>query len=855
MSTTTELADWLNGTANGGPNGDGRYPLTGSDGTVVLVYCPAAQALNPPADPEPVEVFADSASAAAADAATSKIAAAASAADAYQSALTATAKAATATSAATTASTKAGEASTSASAASAAQSAAESAQAAAGVAAADADASADAAADSADSAQQALTDIQSSVSGITRYKGVWDASGNTLPANPAQGDFYKIQVGGQPAGMDLSPNDQIFYNGTQWDAIDNTDQVTTVFGRKGAVVLTVADVPSLPASIIGSGTLAAARSWALTGVVTSAAGSSVTAIADNALSIAKTNGLRGELDGKQTAGDNTSIGSSGYIYDAGSGTLGVRAGVSPNFAYFNFKQDGSFNVLNGGITAASVSVGGNAVWHAGNFNPATKADSTNPTLTGNVNITNALDVGPVTGSRVHLETGGTANAGWIGFFNTANVRTGYIGNSDANVLMIMPEGGRSLQVGSGATFAGNISLPNGSSISVPGGGKLSTGPQGGTWTVQQGVAAGNAFSIADYTGAVQWSWDNALNLATTKTATFGIVNADSYGGAGVSAAASNNTLVKRNPSGYVYANYFNMTANDVGATQQSYVAVGGVDGFLRWQTSANFLGGLRGLSAPGSIAQDYPVAQYLRWKNFGNSHVIIDASAGTSPTGSAIDNLNSASRWSQSYGNLMGWNGSQTYGVKVDRAFQAETLLAGSVVDAARIFSGWDSGVAGAISCSQWFRATGQTGLYCADYGGGWYMTDSSYMRSYQNKPVVASDFVISSDETLKTAMRALPYRGRTAPIIYVRKATGTTEMGFGAQTMQKNYPEVVSKDPSLGTLQIHYPRVTAIIAAQANRLEDLQEKQAALLQQQANEIAELRAAVTTLTQLVQNRN
>jgi hypothetical protein len=44
-SNRTALVDayfeWLNGKIDGGPNGDGRYPLTRGDGTIVLVPCPA----------------------------------------------------------------------------------------------------------------------------------------------------------------------------------------------------------------------------------------------------------------------------------------------------------------------------------------------------------------------------------------------------------------------------------------------------------------------------------------------------------------------------------------------------------------------------------------------------------------------------------------------------------------------------------------------------------------------------------------------------------------------------------------------------------------------------------------------
>ena len=68
MSSATELAVWLAGIPTGGPNGDGRYPLTYADGLTYLVYCPAAQALNPALAEEPIEVFANTASTAAATA-------------------------------------------------------------------------------------------------------------------------------------------------------------------------------------------------------------------------------------------------------------------------------------------------------------------------------------------------------------------------------------------------------------------------------------------------------------------------------------------------------------------------------------------------------------------------------------------------------------------------------------------------------------------------------------------------------------------------------------------------------------------------------------------------------------------
>jgi hypothetical protein len=82
-------------------------------------------------------------------------------------------------------------------------------------------------------------------------------------------------------------------------------------------------------------------------------------------------------------------------------------------------------------------------------------------------------------------------------------------------------------------------------------------------------------------------------------------------------------------------------------------------------------------TSSGTAANDIEVAKYLRWKNYGNNHILIDASAGTNPAGGAIDRytpgntINSTGAGSNTWGeaiSLMGWNGSATYGVRVDRA-------------------------------------------------------------------------------------------------------------------------------------------------------------------------------------------
>lgn len=70
----------------------------------------------------------------------------------------------------------------------------------------------------------------------------------------------------------------------------------------------------------------------------------------------------------------------------------------------------------------------------------------------------------------------------------------------------------------------------------------------------------------------------------------------------------------------------------------------------------------------------YAVANMLGWNNYGNGHVIFDASSGTSPTGVAVDNKNAHANWSSSLPTLMGWNGNNTFGVRVDSARTADTV-------------------------------------------------------------------------------------------------------------------------------------------------------------------------------------
>jgi hypothetical protein len=70
----------------------------------------------------------------------------------------------------------------------------------------------------------------------------------------------------------------------------------------------------------------------------------------------------------------------------------------------------------------------------------------------------------------------------------------------------------------------------------------------------------------------------------------------------------------------------------------------------------------------------------LGWKNYGDNHTIFDASNSTAPNYGAspnksISNTDSEVAWTGTYPTLMGWNGTNTYGVRVDRARLADNGL------------------------------------------------------------------------------------------------------------------------------------------------------------------------------------
>ena len=94
-----------------------------------------------------------------------------------------------------------------------------------------------------------LANLPDSIVGQLEYKGVWNANINTptmtAAASGNTGNYYIVSVAGATnidGITDWQVGDWLVSNGTTWDKIDNTDKVSSVAGRTGAVTLDLDDI-------------------------------------------------------------------------------------------------------------------------------------------------------------------------------------------------------------------------------------------------------------------------------------------------------------------------------------------------------------------------------------------------------------------------------------------------------------------------------------------------------------------------------------------------------------------------------------------------------------------------------------
>ncbi len=110
-------------------------------------------------------------------------------------------------------------------------------------------------------------ELPDTILGAVQYQGTWNATTNTpaltdggVSEAAEQGDYYVVSVAGSTSIDGISDweiGDWIIFNGTVYEKVDNTDAVSSVFGRTGTVVAaeddyTASDITNVPAGNIAA---------------------------------------------------------------------------------------------------------------------------------------------------------------------------------------------------------------------------------------------------------------------------------------------------------------------------------------------------------------------------------------------------------------------------------------------------------------------------------------------------------------------------------------------------------------------------------------------------------------------------
>lgn len=83
--------------------------------------------------------------------------------------------------------------------------------------------------------------------------------------------------------------------------------------------------------------------------------------------------------------------------------------------------------------------------------------------------------------------------------------------------------------------------------------------------------------------------------------------------------------------------------------------------------------------------------------------------------------------------------------VKISTSSSTTTSPTVHTLTATRVCAGHNPGIDNSISCSNWFRSSGNTGWYNTTYQGGWYMSDTTWIRAHNGVGIYTSGEIYSS--------------------------------------------------------------------------------------------------------------
>jgi hypothetical protein len=471
---------------------------------------------------------------------------------------------------------------------------------------------------------------------------------------------------------------------------------TAVTDETGTGALVFATSPSLVTPAIGSGgfTLAGSTSGSTSIVATAAASGVLTlpAATDTLVGRATTDTLTNKtISGASntlTSIGNGSLTNSSVTINGSGVSLGgsiVITAVNPNALTIGTGLSGTSYSGSAAVTIANTGVLTLATSGTGiSVNAATGAITFTSNATS-ANTASAIVARDASGNF----SAGTITASLSGNASTATTATNLSGGS-----VTATTGSFSGRItASAALGSGGIANATGSlgAIEVYGGGGTNAAfmafHRPGAYAAYFGLDADNIFKIGGWSmGAAAYPILHSNNFNSYAPTLTGTGASGSWGISVTGNAATSTLASKASTLSQSGGNGTAMTFNWAGQGGQPSWLWGSNDGsnIYVWSPSnfsvnyATSSGSAVTLSTTGSTwltnGTLSAVVGQLAWKNYGNGHTIFDASAGTSPAGGAVNSTNAATPWTGSYPTLMGWNGSSTYGVRVDSARVADNI-------------------------------------------------------------------------------------------------------------------------------------------------------------------------------------